>query len=367
MKITLENHTVKELVQGYLDSAENGVTAFNGKLNVRPPFQREFVYGDSQRKAVINTILKGFPLNIMYWSVNSDGNYELLDGQQRTISICQYVTGDFHITSDVGDRFFGNLTETEKEKILNYELSIYVCDGSDKEKLDWFKIINIAGEELTPQELRNAVYTGSWLADAKRYFSKTGCVAYKVSNNYVNAKLNRQELLEKALEWIADRDNTTVELYMAKHQHDTNATELWLYFDHVFSWVKTIFPNYRKEMKSVEWGILYNSYGNNSYDPFKFEDEVKRLMQDDDVQKKSGIYEYLLSNDERKLSIRAFTDTQKRKMYEQQNGKCPYCKQKFEFEQMEGDHIKPWIEGGATVIENLQMLCKPCNRKKSSK
>lgn len=363
MKIELEKHTVREVTEGYTDNSEEGVYAYKGKLSVRPPFQREFIYDDKKRNAVIDTVMKGFPLNVMYWCKSEDDSYELLDGQQRTISICQYIDGVYPINN----RFFNNLTPAEKKQILDYELTIYVCEGTDKEKLDWFKIINIAGEELSQQELRNAVYTGNWLADAKRYFSKSNCVAYKLANNYVTAKLNRQEYLELALKWISNKEGIELENYMAKHQHDTNATELWLYFNNIFSWVKTIFPNYRKEMKGVDWGTLYNKYHNTSYDPYKLEEQITKLMQDDDVQKKSGIYEYLLSNDERKLSIRAFTDNQKRKIYEQQQGICTICKKKFKFEEMEGDHIKPWVEGGATVTENLQMLCKACNRRKSSK
>ncbi len=184
MKIELHEISVREVVDGYIDSQENGVVGYGGKLNIRPAFQREFVYKEKQRNAVIETIYKGFQLNVMYWVTGDDGNFELLDGQQRTLSICQYVSGDFSING----RAFHNLTETEKNQILDYRLMIYFCDGNDKEKLDWFKIINIAGVQLKEQELRNAIYTGEWLSDAKRYFSKNNCVAYQLGNKYLSGE-----------------------------------------------------------------------------------------------------------------------------------------------------------------------------------
>ena len=369
MEIRLAEKTVREIFEGYQDSAENGVVAFGGKLNVRPAFQREFVYSGKQRDAVIETIQKDFPLNVMYWVENDNGNYELLDGQQRTISICQYVGGDFSINH----RAFGNLTETEKEQILNYKLMIYICKGNDKEKLDWFKIINIAGEKLTDQELRNAIYTGEWLSNAKQYFSKNGCPAYQIASKYMRGTPIRQDYLETVLEWISARDNIALEDYMSEHQNTTNASELWLYFNSVITWVKTIFPNYRKEMQGIEWGLLYNKYGNDKLDPQELENKIVVLMQDDDITKRSGIYEYLLSGEEKHLNIRAFTDTMKRKVYEKQKGICPHCKAEkkekihWEIEEMEADHITPWCEGGKTEIDNCQMLCKDHNRRKSSK
>lgn len=369
MKINLHNIKIKDVVSGYVDSAENGVVGYGGKLNIRPAFQREFVYNDNQSKAVIETVIKGFPLNVMYWVENENGNYELLDGQQRTISICQYVNGDF----SVNNRYFHNLTQTEKDQILNYELMIYICNGNDKEKLDWFKIINIAGVELTAQELRNAIYTGEWLADAKRYFSKTGCAAYNSANKYLNGSTIRQDYLETTLKWICNKEGVDIEEYMAKHQHDTHATPLWLYFKDVISWTQTIFPVYRKEMKGLAWGEFYNKYGNNIYNPQELEEKIKNLMQDDDVTKRSGIYEYLLSSNEKHLSIRAFTDNQKRQAYEKQNGICPHCVAEnnstvhYQINEMEADHITPWCQGGKTEIENCQMLCKEHNRRKSNK
>ena len=241
---------------------------------------------------------------------------------------------------------------------------IYFCEGTEKEKLDWFEIINIAGEKLTPQELKNAVYTGTWLTDAKRHFSKTGCPAYNLAKDYVNGKAIRQEILETALDWISKGQ---IKEYMSKNQHEPDATELWQYFLAVINWIKAIFPEYRKEMKGVAWGELYNKYNKKKLNATQLETRIKTLMMDDDVTKKSGIYPYLLTDDEKYLSIRIFTDSQKRAAYEKQKGICPKCKQHFDIGEMEGDHIKPWSEGGHTLPNNLQMLCRDCNRRKGKK
>jgi len=253
MKIEFKEITVGELAEGYQDNAEDGVVGFGGKLDIRPPFQREFIYKDKQRDAVITTLTKEFPLNVMYWSVRENGYFEVIDGQQRTISVCQYVNGDFaHMF-----RYFHNLQPDEQEQILNYKLMIYLCSGTDSEKLEWFKIINIAGEKLTDQELRNAVYAGTWVADAKRYFSKNSCPAYGISSDYLSGSAIRQDYLETAIKWIS-RGN--VEVYMANHQHDPNASALWIYFQSVITWVSATFTKKRKFMKGVDWGSLHNKY-----------------------------------------------------------------------------------------------------------
>lgn len=363
MKIELNKISIRKVVEGFKDNAEEGVIAYDGKLDVRPKYQREFVYKDKQRDAVIETIKKSFPLNVMYWMVREDGGYEVLDGQQRTISIGQYVNGDFSLN----DLYFHNLTKEEQDQILDYELMIYFCEGTDKERLNWFTTINIAGEKLTDQELRNAVYTGPWLSDAKLKFSKSNCAAYLLANDggaLLKGSPIRQEYLETALSWI---NNGDVAGYMAKHQHDKDAEELWAYFQEVIAWTRKTFTNYRKEMANVNWGELYNEYKNKKLNAAKLETEVARLMQDEDVTKKSGIYPYLLTGDERHLSIRAFNDKMKREAYERQKGICVKCEKKFEIEEMEADHITPWHEGGKTTAENCQMLCKDDNRRKSGK
>lgn len=371
MKIELQKISVREVVKGYKDSAEEGVVAYSGKLDVRPKYQREFVYKDKQRNAVIDTVRKGFPLNVMYWVKTDEGNFEVLDGQQRTISLGQYVNGDFSVDFNGRLAMFHNLTKEEQEKILDYELMIYFCEGNDKEKLDWFMTINIAGVRLTDQELRNAVYTGPWLSDAKLKFSKSNCAAYLLANDsgkLITGELIRQEYLETALSWINDGE---VADYMAKHQHDQNAEELWDYFQSVIAWVRKTFPNYRKEMASVNWGELYNEFKDKKLNATKLEEEIATLMQDEDVTKKSGIYPYVLTHEERNLSIREFTPQMKREAYERQKGVCSWCKkekkekQKWDIEEMEADHATPWHEGGKTIAANCQMLCKEHNRTKS--
>jgi len=361
MKVELHKIPIKDVAKDYKDSAEEGVIAYGGKLDIRPKYQREFIYTGKQRDEVIETVRKGFPLNIMYWVIKPDSNFEVLDGQQRTISIAQYVAGDFSIN----EKYFHSLTKEEQNKILNYDLMIYFCEGKEREKLDWFRIVNIAGEKLTEQELLNSVYTGPWLSDAKLHFSKTNCVAHSLAGDkgqLMKGSPIRQELLETVLSWI---NHGKIEEYMSKHQHDKNADELWEYFQKVIEWVRKTFPNYRTEMKGIEWGELYNKFKNKKLDSKKLEKEISELMQDEDVTNHKGIYLYVLTRDEKYLNIRAFDDKQKRKAYERQKGICPKCKKHFNIEEMEADHITPWHEGGKTTSENCQMLCKRDNRLKS--
>lgn len=384
MKISPTQITVRELVgfkrnpepevTGYEDRGDAGVTGLGGRLNIRPPYQREFVYKNEQRDRVIDTVRKGFPLNVMYWVRNPDATapeddslagFEVLDGQQRTLSLCQYVNGDFSI----GEQYFHSLPEDQQERILDYKLTVYVCEGPESEKLDWFRTINIAGEKLTDQELRNAVYTGPWLADAKARFSKPGCPAYSVASDYVTGSPIRQEYLETALNWICANNPAK---YMADHQKDKTAIELWNYFSNVINWVKTAFPHVRREMKSVPWGELYNRHKDDDLDPVELEKWVAELMQDDEVTRKSGIYQYLLDGQEKHLNLRTFPEKIKREAYTKQgglcaNGSCPEKTRVFKLEEMEGDHIDPWHSGGKTELANCQMLCKGCNRRKGGK
>ena len=361
MRIELNFISVRDLVNGYKNSQEEGVVGYGGKLNIRPKYQREFVYNEKQKVAVIDTIQKGYPLNVMYWCENNDKTFEVLDGQQRTLSICSYIAGDF----SKDKLYFNNLTKEEQDKILDYKLMVFVCsDGTEQEKLDWFKTINIAGEKLSEQELRNAVYTGEWLTSAKTYFSKTNCVAYQLANKYVKGVPIRQELLETAIDWLSKGN---IEDYMSKHQHDPNANELWTYFRNIIEWVQMTFTTYRKEMKGINWGELYDTYKDQMFDTKQLEEEIKKLMADDEVTKKSGIYKYVLTRDEKYLSIRNFTDSQKRTAYERQNGVCAKCGKHFEIEETEPDHITPWSKGGKTELENCQILCVNCNRTKSDK
>ena len=357
MKVEFKKITVRELTKGYVDNSDEGVVGYGGKLDIRPPYQREFIYKDKQRDAVIETVVKKFPLNVMYWAVRNDGNYEIIDGQQRTISICQYVKGDFSIRglfSYKGNMAFHNLQDDEQKQILDYELMIYRCSGTDSEKLNWFKIVNIAGEELNEQELRNAVYYGPWVTDAKRHFSKYGCISYNIARDYVKARTERQEYLETAIKWIS---KGKIDEYMSKNQGEQNANKLLNYFRAVINWVETTFAEKRPSMRSVDWGPLYDRYKDAQLDTDKLEKEIEGLMLDDDISKKPGIYPYVLTRDERFLHLRRFPDGIKLKVYEAQGRRCKICKKPFDISEMEADHIRPWSKGGKTTEDNCQMLC----------
>ena len=373
MKIELHQIQIRELCESYKDLSiqEEGIVGYGGRLNIRPKYQREFVYDDKKRNAVMDTVWKGFPLNVMYWVKTDDTDgieYELLDGQQRTISICSFIVGEYIMNFDGNLLGFDNMTPEQQDRILDYPLQVYICEGTDEEKLRWFNIINIAGEKLTEQEIRNAIYSGSWVTQAKRYFSKSSCPAPKIAGDYMSGSPIRQEYFETALRWISDAQVKSIEQYMAEHQHDTDAEQLWLYFQNVIHWVKIHFLKvYKKEMKGVEWGILYNLYKDTPLTATAIGEEVARLMRDSDVQKKSGIFWYVFDHDEHHLGIRAFDDNTKREVYERQLGVCPICGRHFELEEMEADHITPWSEGGRTIAENCQMLCRDCNRRKSNK
>lgn len=370
MEIELKKVLVKDLIDGYKDNHEDGVVGYHGLLNIRPAYQREFVYDSKKRNAVINTIMKGFPLNTMYWVDNCNGTYELLDGQQRTISICQYAQSDFSIDYNNIPLNFSNLLGDARDKFLNYELMIYVCKGGESERLDWFRTINISGEKLTDQELLNINYIGDWLSDAKLKFSKQNCVAYNIASKYVKGSPIRQEYLETALKWIS---NGNPSKYMSEHQHDVNANELWLYFSSVIEWIKSTFgeKNYRKEMLGLNWGDLYNKYHNKIYDARAIETRVNELMANEEVTDKRGVYEYILSGENEnlacKLSKRTFSDADKRTAYERQNGICPITGAHLDIKDMQADHIIPWWKGGTTTLDNLQMISKVANARKGGR
>ena len=373
MDIIPKQIKVKDVFNGYADNGDDGVFAYSGKLAIRPPYQREFVYDDNQAEAVIQTVLKGFPLNVMYWVKTGTDTYEVLDGQQRTLSIMQYLSHKFSISIDNKKYYWDALPDDKYNAIMDYDFMIYICEGEESEKLEWFKVVNIAGEKLSDQELRNSVYTGTWLSDAKRYFSKRNCAAKRLSDRYITGDPNRQELLEKALKGICELHGIKeITEYMAQHKSDADADELWQYFQDVFNWVGKIFPKYYADMKGLDWCHLYNKYHTIPYNSAVMNSEVKRLHEDEEVQKTKGIYEFLLCRETdpyagRLLNLRAFDKRDKIAAYSKQNGVCPICKKHFEFDEMEGDHIIPWSKGGQTVPDNCQMLCKSCNSKKTNK
>ena len=400
MSINLTQIKLRDLFDGYVNSDEDGVIGYHGRLDIRPKYQREFIYDEKEQIAVIGTVKQGFPLNTMYWAVARDENgdkildangndtYELMDGQQRTISICEFLANHLVVNFQ---KFFNIQKSTPDiaDKILDYELQVYICDGTVSDKLAWFKTINIAGKPLTEQELLNAQYVGEWLIKAKEYFSKTSCNAAelmvirgKKASDYMSGSPIRQDYLSTALQWIADYQKLTPrsdagDTYMANHQGDTTATEIKNYYVSVMEWVGSKFKAYRKEMKGLPWGYWYNKYqrgelANNiiSKTADEIEAEIQRLIGDDEVETVKGIYEYIIDGEEKHLSLRQFDDKIKRKVYENQNHKCPYCDQsigghtyaqgvtEYDYKDMEGDHIVPWSQGGKTEIDNCQMLCR---------
>ena len=300
----------------------------------------------------------------MYWADRGDGTFEIIDGQQRTISIAQYVDGVFSFEN----QYFHNLLSDIKSQILDYQLMVYVCSGTETEKLAWFRIINIAGQKLKDQELLNAIYAGSWVSDAKRHFSRRGSPVTGVGGDYLSGSSIRQDYLETAIMWIS---NGEIRDYMSRHQHDKSAKPLWDYFQSVINWIEATFTNREQNrkllMKGLDWGRFYNDYKDSKLDPDRIEAEIAKLILDDDVQKKTGIYEYILTGEEKHLNIRVFELGMKHKVYEKQSGICKICGEQFNFSDMEADHIIPWSDGGKTIEANCQMLCKKCNREKSSK
>ena len=368
MNIELKNIKIRDLVKDYNDQSlsDEGITAWSGKLDVRPKYQREFIYNENQEREVINTIFKNFPLSTMYWvKQNNLDRYEILDGQQRTISICRFHFNKYYILDRNGNKqYFHNLTPEEKEIFLNYELMIYFCEGTTSEKLDWFKVVNISGEKLTDQELRNAVYSGPWLSNAKSIFSKSACRVHSEDySKYLSGSAIRQDYLETVLKWIS---NDSITDYMAKHQNDKDADPLWQYFHQVISWVQRLFPNYEKIMKGIPWGYFYNIHKDTDYNSNDLTTKLNDLKQNEDVTSLRGIYSYLVTNNSKYLNLRLFNDRQKNIAFEAQAGKCVKCKQVFTIENLQADHIVPWSQGGKTIQSNCQLLCQRCNATKSN-
>ena len=365
--------TVGEIVKGYVNNDELGVRGYNGRLDIRPPYQREFIYNEKEQQAVITTVLNGYPLNVMYWvkrSEDADCPYEVMDGQQRTLSLCEYVDGKFSYDF----KNFFNQPEDIQHRILNYPLTIYVCEGNPSEKLEWFKTINIAGKALNEQEINNAIFAGPFVSDAKKHFSKSTCGAYRLGKDLVNGTPIRQNFLKKALKWMAEhetrmRRRQSVVGYMSAHQHDPNANNLWTYFQNVLNWAITNFDmkKFRKIMKGLDWAYFYDKYHTATLDTVAIGKRISELIRDSEIQRQSGIIPYVLTGDEHYLDLRAFPEDIKLAVWEKQNHKCAICGKEFDIEFMEGDHITPWRDHGRTVIENCQMLCRECNRRKGAR
>ncbi len=376
MKIDRLEITIRDLTEGYSDDGEGGVVGCGGRLDIRPPYQREFIYGEDDRNAVIKSVASGFPLNVMYWAKLEDGRFEILDGQQRTISICQYVSGDFSVKGVFFPQSiaFHNLDDGDQRKIdfLDYRLFVYVCDGTPEEKLHWFETINIAGEQLADQELLSAVYSGSFVSNARRRFGRSGCDADRKGGRYLKGDVKRQKYLETVLKWHAQATRESeghrgdLQSYLSKHQHDPDASEMFAYFESVVDWVQELFPEYRAMMRGLDWGGFYNEHKAKTHDPEYLAKRTEELIADPDVVRQPGIYAYLLEGETRKaerhLNIRQFDQGIKQRVYERQKRLCKRCKEKISLSDCHADHIVPWSKGGATEEENCQVLCAACNK-----
>lgn len=390
IKIVRE-YTIRDLIAGYQNLGPDGVYALGGALEVRPPYQREQVYGIGNNKdeKVIDSILSGgndgYPIGLMYWCRKDDGSFECLDGQQRIISICEFSKDKVRVTINDNIKKFGDLKADKSplvEKFLNYKLLVAICETSDyNEKIDWFERINIAGEPLNKQEMRNAVYAGPWATDAKRYFSKDKCTAWHRTNKAFgnimgNREMTRQLWLEQVILWkveydgldVSDKD-AAIKSYMLDHRKNPNANDLIDYFEEMVEWIKRNFT-YRKMMEKVDWGHLYNQYHDvelNKSEVKDFIDKLEKNAKDDGITNISGVYEFVFDGDSRHLSERAFSDDIKLAKWDEQNHKCAVCGEDYDIKDLAGDHIIPWSKGGRTVLSNCQLLCATCNGIKSNK
>lgn len=383
----LTNLTVKDLCNGFIYDVHEakGLYGWGGKLIIQPEYQRNYIYADGKRDvAVINSLLKGYPLGLIYFVKTRTGQYEVLDGQQRITSFGRYVTGKFGVMDENNiPHYFTGLPEDKQKCIMNAQLTIYVCEGEESEIKEWFKTINIAGVPLVQQELLNSVYSGSFVTLAKAEFSNSQNANMQKWQTYIKGNPLRQGILEVALEWVC-RGQCDIGEYMSKHRNDDNINELKTYFTSVIDWVSTVFTDVKKEMCGLDWGTLYERYHNEPYIPDEVSRRLNELYMDDAVQNRRGICEYILGGekDKKLLNIRIFDERTKKKVYEQQtkqakeNGisNCPYCavennanKTKiWTLKEMEADHVTAWSIGGNTDIKNCQMLCKTHNRVKGN-
>lgn len=389
MKTELRTYKVSDLTRGFVYSEleGRGLYGLDGRLVIQPEYQRNYIYNDGKRDiAVIDSILKGYPLGLIYFNVLTDTDMlEVLDGQQRITSIGRFVTGKFAIKHHGRQQYFSSLSEDEQSLIQNTELLVYECAGTEREIKDWFKTVNIAGVPLNEQELRNAIYSGPFVTVAKAEYSNSRNAMQSKWAAYVKGDPKRQEVLERALQWVSSFEGTTVDEYMAKHRSNDSIAEVQQYFDAVIDWVATVFPGTpAKEMRGLEWGRLYEQFGTNPYSPTRMGQRVRELRSDDAVRAARGIYEYLLSGetDPKLLSIRLFEQSTKRAAYERQTtdakqrkiSNCPLCAvgenvnkaRIYKLSEMDADHVTAWSKGGKSTLGNCEVLCKNHNRSKGN-
>lgn len=387
MKTNLETYTVKEITNGFVYNELEGKGLFGiaGRLTIQPEYQRSYIYADGKKDvAVIQSLLKGYPLGLIYFNKTGPETLEVLDGQQRITSFGRYVTGRFAIDVDGMPQYFGGLAEDKQKLILDSEILVYECEGTESEIKDWFQIINIAGVPLKTQELLNAVYSGPFVTLGKQEFSYSGNANIAKWSAYITGSALRQDFWEKALEWVSGSKENIGE-YMSKHRNDTNIDQVKAHFDSVISWVSGVFKNVESEMKGLEWGRLYNEYHSKAYNPDNLAESVKILFGDPFVKNRKGIFEYLLggSVDAKLLELRVFEEPTKRAQYAKQTtlaeskgtSNCPLCavgnavnaKKIWKIGEMDADHVTAWSRGGSTTAENCEMLCITHNRAKGNR
>lgn len=377
--------TIQALCDGFVynELEGKGLFGLSGKLTIQPEYQRNYIYADGKKDvAVIESILKGYPLGLIYFNQTDEDRYEVLDGQQRITSIGRFLTKKFAIMEDGKPLYFDSLPIEQQEKILNTKMLIYICNGTEKEIKEWFKTINIAGIPLNEQELLNAVFSGEFVTLAKAEFSNSQNAQIQKWSAYINGSALRQDFLAKALEWVSKGN---VSNYMSQHRHDNNINELKTYFNTVIDWISTVFIDVEKEMRGLEWGRLYETYKNTAYNPQNVSEKVKELYADPYVKNRKGIFEYILGNsvETKLLDVRVFDEATKKSIYRQQTEKakkenisnCPLCaisnnanKNKiWAIKEMEADHVTAWSKGGITSADNCEMLCITHNRAKGNR
>ena len=386
----LPDLTVKEICEGFVYNQleGKGLNGWGGKLTIQPEYQRNYLYLENDGKkemVVIDSILKDYPIGLIYFNEPTEGKYEILDGQQRITSVGRFVTGKFAIKDKFGmEQYFTGLAKEEQEKILNYKLLVYICNGTEKEIKEWFETINIAGVPLNKQELLNATYSGPFVTKAKETFSNSRRPELQKWSSYIKGNANRQDILHEALVWVSKGEDN-VGGYMSQHRNENSIDELKTYFDTVIEWAKTLFGEPKSEMRGLEWGAFYEKYHSNSYNPSQLQQRVNELYADEYVTNKRGVFEFVLGGETEKslLNIRIFEDSVKKTVYARQTNEakeqgvsnCPECAKGHEnertkiykFNEMDADHVTAWSKGGATSIENCQMLCKTHNRAKGNR